>query len=287
MQVIPRQESMSQQYYQQFEQPRFRFARPAITWAVQRLILLNIAIFALQLVLDIPLSWWLDPLLGQFSGFYPYHLPGGVVLNTVLGYQSDLFLAGQVWKPLTYQFLHGGLTHLFWNMLLLFFFGPGLERVLGTPQFFRFYIVCGVVAVLANLVPDSLALFSGQAMPSVTGASGAVMGVVVAFVVIDLDRQYFLFPFPVPINGRALLLILIVINVLYALMETTVSVPTHFGGMAFGYVYMKLLPRWNAWRRERRLRARPARAGKKRNKNLDNVGRAVDNIFKFDDDDRS
>lgn len=274
---------MTQHYY---EQPRFQFVRPPITWAVQRLILFNTAIFAAQLLVDIPASLLVDARFGLFTGFYPYHLPGGNVLNTVLGYQSDLLLMGQVWKPLTYQFLHGGLSHLFWNMLLLFFFGPGLERALGTRQFFRFYIVCGAVAVLGNLLPDLLAWGTGR-VPSVTGASGAVMGVVVAFVLIDLDRQFFLFPLPIPITGRALLLILIVINVIYGLMETSVSVPTHFGGMAFGYAYMKWLPRYNAWRHARRLRAGPRARGPGADKKMDNVGRAVDNIFEFNDKDRS
>ncbi|HNT89967.1 MAG TPA: rhomboid family intramembrane serine protease, partial [Candidatus Hydrogenedentes bacterium] len=187
-----------------------------------------------------------------------------------------------VWKPLTYQFLHGGLSHLFWNMLLLFFFGPGLERTVGSRRFLRFYVVCGAVAVLANLIPDFLSVGALHRFPSVTGASGAVMGVVVAFVLIDLDREYLLFPFPVPVNGRALLLILVVINVLYALMQTNVSVATHFGGMAFGYVYMRLLPAYNRWARERRVRARPAPPAPPGEED-EELGKIIDNILKFKD----
>ena len=276
---------MTQSYYYHED---LRITRPPITWAVQRLILLNVILFVAQLVLDIPGSLWIDGAFAHnFRGFYPDHGPGGHILNTVLGYQSDLFVWGQIWKPFTYQFLHGGLSHLFWNMLLLFFFGPGLERVLGSRQFYQFYVACGAVAVLANLIPDYLT-FGGGSFASVTGASGAVMGVVVAFVMIDVDRQFFLFPFPVPITGRALLLILVVINVLYAVMDTSVSVATHFGGMGFGYAYMRLKPRYTAWRRERRFRAQP-NPGTRRDGGTGaedgDIGAVVDNILKFKDKD--
>lgn len=276
---------MTQSYYYE----DIRVARPPITWAVQRLIILNVIVFAVQLAVDLPGSLWIDgTLAGDFRGFYPEHAPGGHVVNTVLGYQSDLFFRGHLWKPFTYQFLHSGLSHLFWNMLLLFFFGPGLERVLGSRQFYQFFVACGAVAVLANIVPDYLTFSRAPSFASVTGASGAVMGVVVAFVLIDLDRQYFLFPFPVPITGRALLLILVLINVLYALMDTSVSVATHFGGMGFGYAYMRLKPLYSAWRRERRVRARPKaspRPAPASNEEPDELGKMVDNILKFKDKD--
>lgn len=277
---------MTQSYYHYDE---IRVARPPITWAVQRLILLNVIVFAVQLAADIPGSLWVDGGLARdFKGFYPDHAPGGHVVNTVLGFQSDLFLRGHLWKPFTYQFLHGGLSHLFWNMLLLFFFGPGLERVLGSRQFYQFFVACGAVAVLANLIPDYLTLSRSPSFASVTGASGAVMGVVVAFVLIDLDRQFFLFPLPVPVTGRALLLILVVINLFYAVMDTSVSVATHFGGMGFGYAFMRLKPRYSAWRRERRFRTPPnstVRPKSAPNEEMDDVGKMVDNILKFKEKD--
>jgi membrane associated rhomboid family serine protease len=276
---------MSNQYYD--EQPHFRIQPPGITWAVQRIILFNALVFTGQLLIDIPSSYYLDAPLNMFQGFYPWSgMPGGTLINNVLGYQSDLFLRLQLWKPLTYQFIHGGLSHLFFNMLLLLFFGPGLERVLGTAQFFKFYVACGCVAVLANLIPDLLAFGTGLGVPSVAGASGAVMGVVVAYIALDLDRTFYLFPLPIPLNGRALLLILVVINVLYGLMGSNVSVPTHFGGMAFGFAYMRYRPRVGRWWRARKIQAKPRRSSRKE-KQLDKMGKAVDNIFNFDDKDRS
>ncbi len=254
-----------------------RFAAPRITWAVQRLIVANAVVFAVQLLAD-PIQAFLLP---QYWTGYP---PGGL-LTTSLGFQPDLFLSGHLWKPFTYQFLHAGLLHLFLNMLWLFFFGPDVERSLGTRQFFRFYIFCGALGVMATMLPFAL---RGDA-PSVSGASGAVMGVMVAFAMIEPDRQFFLFPLPVPINARALVLIVVVMNIISALGESSVSVATHFGGMACGYAYMKLLPTFLGWQRERRRQARDRRTGgdrgRKGDPDYDEVGKMVDNIFRFEDHD--
>ena len=109
--------------YVNFEERRYSFS-DRITYAVQRLILINTAIFAFQLLLDIPLGY---PIVhGEISG-----PPGGFVI-TWLGFQPGAFLNGALWKPVSYMFLHGGLMHLFLNMLWLFFFGPEVERTLGS-----------------------------------------------------------------------------------------------------------------------------------------------------------
>lgn len=255
-------------YYQE----RTGLAMPRITWAVQRLILANTLVFAVQLALD-PVQAWLAVRFGVGATV------GGVV-NGALGFQPDLFLRGYLYKPLTYQFLHGGLLHLFMNMLWLFFFGPDVERTLGTRQFYRFYVTCGGLGVLLTLAP----YFAVGACPSVTGASGSVMGVLVAFALIEPDRQFFLFPFPAPITARWLVVIVVVMNIIAGLGDSPVSVTTHFGGMAVGYAYMKLLPRYNAWLRERR---RESSAGEEKVKpGVDKVGEAVDNIFRFERKDR-
>ena len=239
-----------------------------ITHAVQRLILLNVVIFAAQLVSD--------PFLLGATGV---QLRPGSVAAYWLSFQPDLFVHGYLWKALTYQFLHSGLFHLFMNMLSLFVFGPDVERALGTRQFYRFYVICGTLGVLATLFPFVL---HGQPV-TIMGASGAVLGVLVAFAMIDPDRQLFLFPIPVPVNARALVFIMVLLNVVSAAGGGAVSVATHFGGMGVGYLYMKCLPGVNAWLHARR-RARPQPRGPR--PNLDRVGEEVDNIFKFENRDR-
>lgn len=253
--------------------PQYRFASSAgnyrITWAVQRLILLNGIVFALQLLAD--------PVVGFLGGIDAWGRAPGGVLNYYLGFQPLELLQGMIWKPLTYQFLHSGLMHLFLNMLWLFFCGPEVERALGTRQFYRFYLLCGAVGVLATLLP---LLWWGD-NPTVTGASGATMGVMIAFAMVDPNRQFFLFPIPTPVNARTLVLIVVVMNIISGMGTSGVSVATHFGGMGFGYAYMKLMPRFRHWNRARK---RAATTGDPAD-TVDKVGEAVNNIFKFKDKD--
>lgn len=243
---------------------RIGISRSRVTYSVRFLILANLCIFALQLLLDIPLG---NPLT-----FDP---PGGSVFLELFSFSTDRFIAGWVWNPLTYMFVHGGLQHLFFNMLLLFFFGPDVERLLGTRQFLKFYLLCGFVGVLLNLL--SAYLFGTHVL--VVGASGAIMGVVVAFAIVDPDRQIFLFPLPFPITARAMVIIFIVIDLLtFASGGRGTSVATHLGGMAVSFAYMKYRPTLLQWSLKRR------RKPSKRDR--ENLGEAVDNIFKFQNKER-
>ncbi|MCC6143799.1 MAG: rhomboid family intramembrane serine protease [Candidatus Hydrogenedentes bacterium] len=253
---------MTQRFH--YREP-LQFGGPRITWGVRWLILINVLVFIGQLLINIPFGSVASPLGGR--------------INEFLAFQPDLFLKGFLYKPLTYQFLHSSLMHLFMNMLWLFFFGPDVERTLGSRPFVIFFVLCGALGVLTNVA--TFALF-GTA-PSIVGASGAAMGVLIAFAIIDPERQFFLFPLPFPINARALVLIVVVLNVITGLGENNnTSVATHFGGMAVGYLYMTFLPRYNAWWRQ--YRHEKAAARKKRK--LDKVGQAVDNIFEFRDRNR-
>jgi membrane associated rhomboid family serine protease len=202
----------------------------------------------------------------------------GGILNDYLAFKPSYFLAGLIYQPLTYQFLHSSLIHIFMNMLWLFFFGPDVERTLGSRPFIIFYLVCGALGVLTNVA--TFALYGSN--PSIVGASGAAMGVLIAFAIIDPERQFFLFPLPFPVNARALVIIIVVLNIVSALGDSNTSVATHFGGMAVGYLYMTILPRYNTWWR----RYRHDKAVAKKRKKMEKVGEAVDNIFEFRDKNR-
>lgn len=258
-------------------QYRAHSPRKRITFAVQCLILANVAVLAGQILADV--------LLGHINPhFGVIETPPGGLVTTFLAFQPDRLLDGQVWRAGTYMFLHDGLWHLFVNMLFLFFFGPDVERVLNTRQFFWFYAICGVVGVLAAFLvgPITTVLsvvfpgaFQAAGIPSVVGASGAIMGVLVAFAYIDPDREVFIIPLPFPITARTLVIVIIAWNILMAFGSGRTSVATHLGGMAVGYLYMRLAPAIRTW-----LDSRNPRKQKKKS-DLDSVGEAVDNILKF------
>ena len=258
--------------YSTFEYDK-EFITPKITWGVQHLILITVGIFAIQLILD--------PVLAALLPAYtqPSTTPAELLAHW-FGFQPGNFLRGQIWKPFTYMFLHGGLVHLFFNMLWLYIFGPHVERTLGTRQFYRFYIFCGALGVMANY----LVLMNGIE-PSVIGASGAAVGVLVASAMIDPDRQLFMIGLPFPINVRALVFFVVFLNVITALASNTnTSVATHFGGMGAAFLYMHFRPQWTRWNRARKENA--LQKPKSKSKKLkDTIGEQVDNILRFKDDD--
>lgn len=246
------------------------FGGGGVTYYVQLLIFANTAVFVVQLLLEIPFGYALMP-------------PGGRTVLEALAYSNDRLLRGWIWLPFTYMFLHGGLYHLFLNMLQLYFFGPDVERALGTRQFLRFYLFCGVAGALANLA------VWGSSVP-VLGASGAVLGVLVAFAVIDPDREIFLLPLPFPITARGIVIVLVVINLLNALGGGSgIAVATHFGGMIAGFGYMKLRPvlLQHTWqRRGRNVRKSKTKSAKPEDADESKLAQAIDNIFKFQGKDR-
>jgi membrane associated rhomboid family serine protease len=110
--------------------------------------------------------------------------------------------SGEVWQLVTYLFLHGGIMHLLFNMLGLFFFGRELETLLGGRQFVRIYLLCGVVAGLGWL-----ALSGGGAV--CLGASGAVFGIVGMYAALYPHRRVTLLVMlvlPVNLSARTLAL---------------------------------------------------------------------------------
>lgn len=92
----------------------------------------------------------------------------------------------------TSMFVHGGLAHLLGNLLFLWIFGDNVEDRLGHLRFLVFYLLCGVVAALSQLMLDTY-----STIPMV-GASGAIAGVMGAYLVLyPHSRVLMLFPFPV------------------------------------------------------------------------------------------
>jgi len=84
---------------------------------------------------------------------------------------------------LTSMFMHGGLAHLFGNMLYLWIFGDNIEDRLGHLRYLLFYLLCGVLASLAHVLTNT-----GSYIPSL-GASGAISGVLAGYVVLHPSRQ--------------------------------------------------------------------------------------------------
>jgi membrane associated rhomboid family serine protease len=139
------------------------------------------------------------------------------------------------WSLFTYMFVHGGLLHLATNMLALYLFGTPVEARMGSRAFLFYYLYCGVGAAVFALL---LGLIT-QLVPFV-GASGAVMGVALAFAAYWPDAEVIVFPIPIAIKARTLVLVLAVMDLVFARITADgVAHEAHLGGLLFGWLYFK------------------------------------------------
>ena len=142
----------------------------------------------------------------------------------------------QPWGAVTYLFVHSGILHLGANMLGLFMFGRAVEERMGGPKFLLFYLYCGIGAALLSVV---LAQFTS--LNPIVGASGAVLGVAVAFAMFWPDTPIQIFPIPVAIKVRTLVIGLALIDLFFARFGGDgVAHEAHLGGMLAAYLFLKL-----------------------------------------------
>ncbi len=139
---------------------------------------------------------------------------------------------GAWWTVVTYMFVHAWLTHLAFNMFTLWMFGPRLEHAWGSRSFAYFFLWCGLGGAIAHLI------FAGDA--AVVGASGAISGVLVAYALRWPDEEIFLFGL-IPMKSRWLIAAMIGMNIIFALSPGSgIDWSAHLGGMAFGWLFLKL-----------------------------------------------
>ena len=154
------------------------------------------------------------------------------------------------WTLVTYMFLHGGFTHLLFNMLMLFFFGPRLEERLGSRTFIWFYLVCGVGgAILSFATPYAM----------IVGASGAIFGVVVGFARYWPRENIYIWGV-LPIQARVLAIFMVVSSLWagFAGASDGIAHFAHLGGLVAGWIFLRAWER----RRQRRVVKQPARPRK-------------------------
>lgn len=136
----------------------------------------------------------------------------------------------------TYMFLHANFEHLFFNMFALWMFGRTLEYRVGSQRFLTYYLVCGVGAAL---IQYGVAVLLGELPMFLVGASGAVMGLLLAFGVLYPNATIMLLIPPIPMKAKWFVII-------YALIELflgwrgvgQVAHFAHVGGMVWGLLLL-------------------------------------------------
>jgi membrane associated rhomboid family serine protease len=192
---------------------------------------------------------------------------------------NDLF---RPWQIITHMFMHGGVAHLFMNMLGLYMLGNTIESYWGPKKFLQYYIFCGLgafglhefithleVMKYASALPESFveeviregraalmdrknyvnadaAMLNAAYNSGIVGASGCVFGLLIAFGMMFPKAELILFPLPIPIQARYFVLGYAAIELLLAYMNRSGDNVAHFahiGGFLFGYILLKIWQR--------------------------------------------
>lgn len=156
----------------------------------------------------------------------------------------------EVWRFITFQFLHASLSHIFFNMFGLWIFGGMVEQYLGSKRYLAFYLMCGLCGGLAYLILNVLGAGFGLSLPGVlggspstplVGASAGVFGVIVASAYIAPEAiVQLLFP-PIPLKLKYLAYAYVGIAVLNLLRSgpNAGGDAAHLGGAIAGYFFIR------------------------------------------------
>lgn len=203
----------------------------------------------------------------------------GIELGFYLGafyFDSPLF---KIWQPITYMFMHGGFTHILFNMFALYTFGSVLEAYWGPKRFINFYLITGLGALglqwavqafevyqitgsainpgavtidlfkgmsslnLAGIGPEQgqtlLGIYSGP----MVGASGAIFGLLVAFGMLYPNAELYIMFIPVPVKAKYIIPVYIIIELSLGVASVagdSVAHYAHLGGALLGFILVKL-----------------------------------------------
>jgi membrane associated rhomboid family serine protease len=211
---------------------------------------INVVAFVVQMLTRVQ-----APVIGEFGIPMMSSKPGPFTDALVL--DVDGVLGGEVWRLLTYAFLHdtSNVWHILFNMLFLWWFGSDVEDLYGPREFLTFYLTAAVVSGVSFVLAALVGLNGKVAL----GASGAVTAVLLVCACHFPTRVIYLFMFlPVPIW---LFVVFSVVQDSFGLLggsQHGVASSAHLGGAAFGFLYYKLhwrltqlLPQLKTWTRRR------------------------------------
>jgi len=173
---------------------------------------------------------------------------------------ANKVLHGEVWRLLTYAFLHSpGITHILFNMLFLWWFGSDVEDLYGPKEFLAIYLTSAVVGGVGFTLTEVAGL--GDNVPCI-GASGAVTAVLVICALHYPTRMILLFMLlPVPIWAFVVFQVGRDFLAFITHSSNGIAVTVHLGGAAFGYFYhqrqWRLLSLFAGFRGWQRQRSRP------------------------------
>ncbi|MBC7744843.1 MAG: rhomboid family intramembrane serine protease [Flavobacterium sp.] len=203
----------------------------------------------------------------------------GISLVTMLGvyyFDSPNF---KVWQMITYMFMHGGFTHILFNMFALFTFGSSLESIMGSKRFLNFYLITGLGALGLQFLVQAIELYSitgyitnhgsfiidaasrrisydellyTQKQAStilqtyvgpMVGASGAIFGLLIAFGMLFPNAELYIMFIPVPVKAKYIIPVYVVLELFLGVAQfagDSIAHFAHLGGALFGFILVKI-----------------------------------------------
>jgi membrane associated rhomboid family serine protease len=203
------------------------FGQIQVTYLVKHLLIINVLFFFGTLLLlgepseDMPEAF--------HRGWLALHMPG-----------SPDFRPYQI---ATHMFMHGDVSHLFFNMFSLYMFGPPIEHIWGPQRFLIYYLFCGLGAALVQLAVNYWSMQQAGVpldsyFGSMWGASGAIFGIYAAYAYNFPNNQIsLLFP-PITLKAKWFVLIIGGLEIVYGVAGTMSRIAhfAHVGGALFGLI---------------------------------------------------
>lgn len=195
---------------------------PRVTDVVKHLLIINVIFFV---VFHILFTGYKDAMALYYPGLEQHFKPYQIV---------------------THMFMHGNEQHILFNMISLFFFGPMVEQRMGPKRFLTFYLICGFGAVALHMG----LIYTGYLSQGyrVVGASGAIMGIFVAFALFFPNREIHLIIPPIPIKAKYMILGLIAIDLFSGVsgQATGIAHFAHLGGALAGAILINIWDKYPA-----------------------------------------
>jgi membrane associated rhomboid family serine protease len=213
--------------------PRMRIGFPRITPVVKWLLIINGIVFFLTSAFES---------LGIFA------------IRWFSVFPVNIAATFQLWRLITYQFLHGGFWHIVFNMLCLYFLGPLLERLWGSRKFLIFYLMCGAAG---GILYPLLALVGWLGVGPLIGASGAILGIIAACAVLFPSMKVYVFGI-FPVSMMVLAIVLALVSILSLLNPNKYTnaggEAAHLAGMVVGAAYVLSKPLRARWQMKTRAK---------------------------------
>jgi len=210
----------------------FTLSLPPFTKAVKWLVIINAVVFLFLTLLKVA------------------NRDVGEGISIILSLIPRDVMHGWIWQLVTYSFLHVGLFHILFNMLALWMFGAQLEMDWGWKKFTEFYFFCVVGAALTTIAVAYTGVGGVSPGSGTVGASGGVLGILMAFGVLYANQEIMLFPIPISIRAKYFVAGLVFIELISAINAAdptqrgdSVAYVAHLGGLLFGFLYVKFAPK--------------------------------------------